>query len=152
MTGREAVNYYTFTAGPGMVRVTSDVKGGDNTVSMGWKILDLNAKILAFDNSAADSSGSRNVEEFQLDKKQKVVLKVVTETGVVSFKFQLSGAVYFDPVKSDGDENIVEISGDNDTISSQQICMPRNGVIIMTMKDGKKVKVDLSKVQKIEIQ
>ncbi len=75
----------------------------------------------------------------------------VTED-VENFKFQFAGAVAFTPAKSGGNENIPEISGDNNTQSTQQICMPRNGVIILTMKDGNKAKVDLSKVQKIEIQ
>ncbi len=71
------------------------------------------------------------------------------------FKFQFTGAVAFTGGMSNGgggNLNIPEISGNNTPQTTQQICMPRNGVIIMTMQDGKKAKVDLSKVQKIEIQ
>ncbi len=77
----------------------------------------------------------------------------MSTANAASFKIQFTGAVNFASSKSTGNENIPEITGDNNTPkTTQQFCMPRNGVMILTMEDGKKAKVDLSKVQKIEVQ
>jgi hypothetical protein len=153
-TEETVVYYYTFTAGPGILKVTTDQKSGGITASanLSWELTDANFNMLGSEDFYQVTTLERKVKEIKLTKKQKVILKVEVTEDVKFFKFQFTGAVAFTPAKSGGSENIPEISGDNNTPTTQQICMPRNGVIIMTMKDGKKAKVDLSKVQKIEIQ
>lgn len=149
----DATYYYTFTAGPGIVKVTTDLKhaasSGRNAV-MDWILLDSNFKELKRVNSIYEEA--RNIQEVQLTKKQKVILKLVVGLNTGNFKIQLDGAVNFAGGKSSSSEDIPEITGDNTSPTSPQICMPRNGTLILTMQDGKKAKVDLSKVQKIEIQ
>lgn len=144
--------YYAFTAGPGILKITADVKSNQYSGygDMNWQLLDTNFKKIGEDSFAGDKTGKRSVKEIDLAKKQKVILKLTIGEKVADFKLQFGGAVNF--ADTGTNENIPEISGDNDTTSTQQICMPRNGVIIMTMKDGKKAKIDLSKVQKIEVQ
>ncbi len=153
-TEEDVVYYYTFTAGPGVLKVTTDQKsvgiiGNPNLI---WELTDANFNAIESDDLYGVTTLDRKVKEIKLTKKQKVILRVELDDDVKLFKFQFTGAVSFTPAQSGGNENIPEISGDTTTQSTQQICMPRNGVIIMTMKDGKKAKVDLSKVQKIEIQ
>ena len=153
--GETVVYYYTFTAGPGVLKVTTDQKSGGITASanLSWELKDANFINLGSEDFYGVTTSERKVKDIKLTKKQRVILKVVVTEDVENFKFQLTGAVAFTGSPSSGDnEDIPEISGDNTTQSTQQICMPRNGVIIMTMQDGKKAKVDLSKVQKIEIQ
>jgi hypothetical protein len=153
-TEEPVVYYYTFTAGPGVLKVTADQKsdGGISHSNLSWALTDANFNAIASEAFYGVTTLERKVNEIKLTKKQKVILKVEVTEDVKLFKFQFTGAVAFTPAQSGGNENIPEISGDTTTQSTQQICMPRNGVIIMTMKDGKKAKVDLSKVQKIEIQ
>ena len=153
--GKNVVYYYTFTAGPGVLKVTTDQKSGGITAmpKLSWELTDANFNKIEGEDFYQVTTAERKVKEIKFTKKQKVVLKVTVDENVVSFKFQFAGAVAFaGDNSSGGNENIPEISGDDNTQSAQQICMPRNGVIIMTMKDGKKAKVDLNKVQKIEIQ
>lgn len=152
--GKNVVYYYTFTAKPGVLKVTTDQKSGGITAmpKLSWELTDANFNKIESEDFYQVTTAERKVKEIKFTKKQKVILKVTADEDVVSFKFQFAGAVAFTGDGSGGDENIPEISGDDNTQSTQQICMPRNGVIIMTMKDGKKAKVDLSKVQKIEIQ
>ena len=150
--GKDVVYYYTFTAGPGVLKVTTDQKSGGIIANpkLSWELTDASFNNLESDDLDQAGTLERKVKEIKLTKKQKVILKVGVAEDVNLFKFQFTGAVSFTASKT-GDEDIPEISGDTTTQSTQQICMPRNGVIIMTMKDGKKAKVDLSKVQKIEI-
>ncbi len=160
ITGEATAYYYTFTAGPGVLKVTFDLKSQTTSSGafMNWQLTDANFKELESGNIFnANAAGERQVKEINLTKKQKVILKAEGSANSPpgNFKFQFTGAVAFTGGMSGGggsNQNIPEISGDTTTESTQQICMPRNGVIIMTMKDGKKAKVDLSKVQKIEIQ
>lgn len=153
-TEEDVVYYYTFTAGPGVLKITTDQKSGGITgnYNLSWELTDTNFNAIESEDFYGTTTLERKVKEIKLTKKQKVILKVEVDEDVQLFKFQFTGAVAFTPAKSGGNENIPEISGDTTTESIQQICMPRNGIIIMTMKDGKKAKVDLSKVQKIEIQ
>ncbi len=148
--------YYTFTAGPGILKVTTDMKHNSSsgrTAVMDFILLDSNFKEIKHVDSLI-SEDARSILEIQLNKKQKVILKLDVGLNTGNFKMQFDGAVNFSGGMSSGsgNQNIPEISGDTTTESTQQICMPRNGVVIMTMKDGKKAKVDLNKVQKIEIQ
>ena len=158
ITGEAVAYYYTFTAGPGVLKVTFDLKSqATSGAYMTWQLTDANFKELESGFiSAANAAGERQVKEINLTKKQKVIFKAegTADSAPANFKFQFTGAVAFTGGMSGGgsNQNIPEISGDTTTQTTQQICMPRNGVIIMTMKDGKKAKVDLSKVQKIEIQ
>ena len=140
------VYYYTFTAGPGILKITTDQRsvGITANANLSWELTDANFKKLGSEDFYQVTTLERRVSEIKLTKKQKVVLKVDVTEDVKLFKFMFSGAVNF---TGDGDEVIPDISDNN-----PQLCMPRNGVFIMTMNDGKKVKVDLSKVQKIEVQ
>ena len=162
ITGEATAYYYTFTAGPGVLKVTFDLKSQTTSGAfMTWQLTDANFKELESGSIfGANAAGERQVKEINLTKKQKVILKAEgsADSAPANFKFQFTGAVAFTGGMSGGgggggNQNIPEISGDTTTTeSTQQICMPRNGVIIIIMKDGKKAKVDLSKVQKIEIQ
>jgi len=148
--GKTIVHYYTFEAGPGTVEITTDQKsvGDTGNENLSWEFTDRKMNNLAFEMLFGVGTSERKVSEATVDKKQKVLLKIIITEDVQEFRIRFDGAVTFEK----GDEDIPEITGSNDTPSTQQICMPRNGVIIMTMQDGKKAKVDLSKVQKIEIQ
>lgn len=148
--GEDVVYYYTFTAGPGILKITTDQRSGGITASanLSWELTDANFNALGSEDFYQVTTLERKVKEIRLTKKQKVILKVEVSEDVKLFKFLFTGAVNF---TGGGGENIPDISDNNPQIQ-QQLCMPRNGVFIMTMNDGKKVKVDLSKVQKIEIQ
>lgn len=144
------VYYYAFTAGPGTVEITTDQRsvGITGMENLSWKLTDVKFKDLGYADFYGVTTMERGVNEVMVNKKQTVILRVDVTEDVQEFKLRFDGAVMFE----NGDEEIPEITGDNETQSTQQICMPRNGVLIMTMQDGKKAKVDLSKVQKIEIQ
>ena len=145
--GKNVVYFYTFTAGPGVLKVTTDQKSGGITgmPNLSWELTDPNFNALESEDFYGVTTSERKVNEIKLARKQKVILKVTVTDDVEDFKFQFAGAVNF--TNSDGIEDII---GDN--TETQQMCMPRNGVFILTMKDGKKITVDLSKVQKIDIQ
>lgn len=162
-SGETVVYYYTFTAGPGVLKVTTDQKSGGITANynLSWELTDANFKKLASEDFYGVTTSERKVTEIKLAKKQKVILKAEVTEDVENFKFQFAGAVNFTGSGTgtgigtgsgmgNGDGTITDLTGDSS--GSQQICMPRNGVLILTMQDGKKARVDLSKVQKIEIQ
>lgn len=147
--GKTVVYYYTFTAGPGVLKITTDQTsvGITGMQNLSWELTDANFNAIKSEDLYGVTTSERKVTEVKLTKKQKVIFKVTVTEDVQNFKFQFAGAVNF----ASSDEEIEDITADN-TETQQQICMPRNGVLILTMKDGKKVKVDLGKVQKIEIQ
>ena len=147
--GKTVVYYYTFIAGSGILKITTDQTSVGITAmqNLSWELTDANFKTIKSEDFYGVTTSERRVTEINLTKKQKVILKVMVTDDVQNYKLQFAGAVNF----TNSDENIEDITAD-ETETKQQICMPRDGVLILTMKDGKKVKVDLSKVQKIDIQ
>jgi len=152
--GETVVYYYTFTAGPGVLKVTTDQKSGGITANpkLSWELTDAKFNDLASEDFYQVSTLERKVTEVKLSKKQKVIFKVKADEDVEYFKFQFTGAVAFTPAKSGDAEKISQVCTGTTAQSTRQICLPRTGVLTMTMKDGKKVTVDLSRVQKLEIQ
>lgn len=146
---KDLVYYYSFTAGPGTVEITTDQKsvGITGNENLSWDLTSTRFSSFGSEMFFGVTNSERKVNEVMVDKKQKVILKITVTEDVQEFKINFDGAVEFE-----GNEEIPEITGTTEMNSTQQICMPRNGVIVLTMQDGKKAKVDLSKVQKIEIQ
>ncbi|MGA9995236.1 MAG: hypothetical protein WBP93_07480, partial [Pyrinomonadaceae bacterium] len=113
--GEVVVYYYTFTAGPGILKLTTDQKsrGIRGNEKLSWELLDANFKGLASEELYGVTTSERKVNEVKLAKSQKVILKVKVTEDVENFKFQFAGAVNF--AGGNSNENIQEITGDNTT-------------------------------------
>jgi hypothetical protein len=140
--------YYTFTAGAGIIKITADAKADAYSSNLGWNLKDSNFNDLGSEYFSTGVEGERKVKEIKLDKNQKVIFKVEVPTNLASFKIQFAGAVDFVNAKNNNAEEIIDITSGN----TQKVCFPRNAVLMLMMKDGQKAKIDLSKVQKIDIQ
>ncbi len=147
--GDATVNYYyTFTAGSGIVKITADAKAESYSSNLGWNLKDANFNDLSSEYFSTEPAGERKVTEIKLVKNQKVIFKVEVSPNIASFKIQFAGAVDFSDIENNNSEDILDITAGN----TQQTCFPRNAVLILNMKDGQKAKVDLRKVQKIDVQ
>ena len=105
LTGRgsEQDLYYTFSAGPGVVKVLLSVEGNGSGISL--EVFDQAAKKILFENSApsfAVSSSGKPEEKsssFALDREQPVVLRVVYTypKDLKNSRLQLDGPVKLAP-------------------------------------------------------
>ena len=98
LKGEEIEYFYSFTAGPGEVTLTVDVKSSGGTTGTAFELLDGNANkvLICCEGAQADSGGQsgRDVASIKLDKQQTVVLHLTPfKYGAGTYRVRISGAV-----------------------------------------------------------
>jgi hypothetical protein len=97
--------FYSFTAGPGEVNVTLDVKAEKGTAvsSVDIALFDAKSNKLLSTYANPDHGGSkRAVESTKVRGTQTLLLEVTVSQGVDSFKIKLGGAIKIAPSTDDG--------------------------------------------------
>jgi hypothetical protein len=98
LKGEEIEYFYSFTAGPGEVTLTVDVKSSGGTTGTAFELLDGNAnKVLIcceFAQADTDGHSGRDVQSIKLGKRQTVVLHLTPfKYGTGTYRVRISGAV-----------------------------------------------------------
>ena len=98
LKGEEIEYFYSFTAGPGEVTLTVDVKSSDGTTGTAFELLDSNANkvLICCEYAQADSTGTtgRDVKSIRLGKRQTVILHLTPfKYGAGTYRVRISGAV-----------------------------------------------------------
>lgn len=98
LNAREVEYFYSFTAGPGEVTITVDVKSSDGTTGTAFELLDADANkvLICCEGAQADSSGTtgRDVKSIKLGKRQTVILHLTPfKYGTGTYRVRISGAV-----------------------------------------------------------
>src|SRR5450432_3629460 len=98
--GRGGESFYSFTAGPGELTITVDVKSIDGTFAMPFELLNANGAdtILCCEYAQADSPGEtgRAVKTVTLKRRQTVILHLTENKGVRgTFRVRLTGSADF---------------------------------------------------------
>lgn len=96
-TGKSVEYYYGFTAGPGEVTITLDLKARAYSTAVRFELLDAESnQILAHNMNAATTTGAeRVVKKARVREKQSVVLKLVLDSNTGQYMIRLGGAVEF---------------------------------------------------------
>lgn len=95
--GKSVEYYYGFTAGPGEVTITVDLKARSYSTAVRFELLDAESnQILAHNmNAATTTGGERVVKKTRVREKQSVVLKLVLDSNTGEYMVRLGGAVEF---------------------------------------------------------
>ena len=98
LNGDEIEYFYSFTAGPGELTITVDVKSSDGTTGINFELLDsdANKQLLCCEFAQADSTGTsgRDVKSIKLGKRQTVILHLTPfKYGKGTYRVRFSGAV-----------------------------------------------------------
>lgn len=143
--------HYTFGAGPGEVTITLTVeseKGLFNINSISYDLFDRDARRLGGKFVMASSGRSeQSVERITVSRRQPLLLRVIVQnnSGSGNFRLRLSGAV--DAGQSPGGVDLSDLIP-KDTKAD---CLPKQGTLIVKMKDGSKKIIDLSEAQEVTI-
>ena len=138
LTGRIAEDdkgeaYYAFTAGPGPLVITVDITPDNANINLDLGVFDAagHAK-LAMNPRAYNDKSVMEMKRIVLPKAERLVLKVGRNwyEGSGTFRIQVAGA---------------------GTGGAQPVDLPAQGTLHLTMKDGKIVDVDLSKVRSAKV-
>jgi hypothetical protein len=141
--------FYSFTAGPGAVTITVEVKSSEGTLAMPFELLAANAadSILCCEFAQAGTTGEtgRVVKTINIRSRRTVILHLTeNQYGAGTFLVRLSGAVAFANRETQG--NRIGYRGPSDRMG-----MPTNGTLHITMKDGSTKEIDLSLVQELSV-
>ena len=144
-------SFYSFTAGPGELTITVEVKSTGGTLAMPFELLEANAadSILCCEGAQADGTGQtgRVVKTVKIKSRRTVILHLTEyEYGAGTFLVQLSGAVAFAGSSAPVQGNRIGYSG-----PGSRMGMPTNGTLHITMKDGSSKEIDLSLVQDLSV-
>ena len=144
-------SFYSFTAGPGELTITVEVKSREGTLAMPFELLDTNAadSLLCCEFAQADSDGltGRTVKSVTIKGRRTVILHLTeNQYGAGTFFVRLSGAVGF-AAKSASPQGRIGYSGPGNRMG-----MPANGTLRIRMRDGSTKEIDLSLVQEVSVQ
>jgi hypothetical protein len=97
LNGEEIEYFYSFTAGPGEVTITVDVKSSGGTTGTAFELLDSDANkvLICCEGAQADSTGTtgRDVQSIKLGKRQTVILHLTPfKYGTGMYLVRISGA------------------------------------------------------------
>jgi hypothetical protein len=98
LNGTEIEYFFSFTAGPGEVTITVDVKSSDGTTGTNFELLDrdANKQLICCEFAQADSTGTtgRDVKSVKLGERQTVILHLTPfKYGKGTYRVRISGAV-----------------------------------------------------------
>jgi hypothetical protein len=94
--GKDAVYYYSFTAGPGEVTITVDLKATAYSTAVRFELLDADSnQLLAHNMNATSARAERVVRRVDVREKRAVILKLVVDSNTGEYMVRLSGAVEF---------------------------------------------------------
>jgi hypothetical protein len=97
LKGQAIEYFYSFTAGPGEVTFTVDVKSSDGTTGINFELLDrdANKQLICCAYAQADSAGTtgREVKSIKLGARQTVILHLTPfKYGTGAYRVRITGA------------------------------------------------------------
>jgi opacity protein-like surface antigen len=151
LNGHGGESFYSFTAGPGELTITVEVKSTDGTLAMPFELLEANAadSILCCEFAQAGATGEtgRVVKTIKIRSRRTVVLHLTEyEYGAGTFLVRFSGAVVFAGRSETAQGNRIGYNGPGGRMG-----MPANGTLQIRMRDGSTKEIDLSLVQELSV-
>lgn len=134
--------FYSFTAGPGEVIFTLDVKGGGSGGGIPYfNLFNIAGKELgAFDKFASRNSSEKLVKRVSFAKRQNIILRIKKPIGDGSYRLRISGAVKLASEETGNDES---------EQTSDRIVLPKNGTLRIEMNDGSAQEFDLRRIRRV---
>jgi hypothetical protein len=98
LNAKEIEYFYSFTAGPGEITITVDVKSSDGTTGTAFELLaaDGSTVLICCEGAQADSTGTtgRDAKSIKITKRQTVILHLTPfKYGTGTYRVRISGAV-----------------------------------------------------------
>jgi hypothetical protein len=146
-------NFYSFTAGPGELTITIDVKAKSGEIGvLNFELLDQSAAnaLICCEFAQADGGKTgRTVKSIKLTKRQTVILHTTNgPVGGGTFLIRLTGAAVFGGKAATGGGAVTP----GNTRSENQIDVPASGILHIKMKDGTTKTINLNLVREISVE
>jgi hypothetical protein len=92
--------YYTFHAGPGIIKITADAKNKPSgfAIAIHVVLMDINANKLADLSIGNTSIDQRVVKEMSLNHEQQLIMRVILDEETIDYMIKIEGAATFAPM------------------------------------------------------
>lgn len=159
-SGKRVSYYYSFTAGPGVVKVQFNCKPDGSVDSCGGQLLDADGHPLVPVENRDDSFQSTKVGDmfyqegklfvatYEIKRRQKFIFKFYTD----NMEHEWGGS-YSIKVSGDGvsfKENLSS-TDNNNPVADKTSCLPKSGKLRIVMKDGTVHEINLSNVTEMTV-
>lgn len=156
MNDHDKESFYSFTAGPGEVTITVDVKAQrDDQGLLNFEVLARNGAtpLECCHYAQGDGGGTgRDVATLKLTKRQTVILHTTNgPIGGGTFRIRLSGATAFGGTLTGGGTGKDDIGGRERGEGGEKIDVPESGILHIRMKNGTTKDIDLSLIRSVTI-
>jgi hypothetical protein len=143
-TDEKTEYFYSFTAGPGEVSLTFDVKATKDAYLHGfdYEVFDAKSRRLAggfLDPVRGESK--RKIEKVSVRGQQQLLLRLVLTGYVDTYRIRLEGAVDGAAASSASPSAAAAAQGGN------RMCLPTTGTLVIILADGAEERIDLSQVK-----
>ena len=93
--GESASHYYTFIAGPGVLKVTADAKNGFNGIAnaLGVILMNMDAKELLNIHMGNTKIDKRIVERVRLHKQQQIIMRILLDEVTIDYMVRIEGNI-----------------------------------------------------------
>lgn len=135
--------FYSFTAGPGEVIFTLDVKGAAPGGGIPYfHLFNTDGRQLdSFDQFAAGNASEKLVKRVSFAKRQPVVMRIAKPIGGGSYRLRIGGAVAL--------EKGAATDGGNE--AGDRMGLPTTGTLRLEMNDGSAQEFDLRRVRRVSV-
>lgn len=91
--GKKVEYYYSFTAGPGEVVVTIDLKAKSGSTGSDVEVFDGDGEKIFYYYPGATSTSERHVKKFSVNSKQQLTLRLAFDMDLADYAIKLAGPV-----------------------------------------------------------
>lgn len=139
----DSEHFYSFTAGPGEVVFTLDVKGAAPSGGVPYfHLFNTDGRQLdSFDVFAAGNASEKSVKRVSFAKPQTVVMRIAKPIGAGSYRLRIGGAVALEKGAATGGGS--EAGG--------RMGLPASGTLRIEMNDGSAQEFDLRRVRQVSV-
>lgn len=139
--GKKVENYYSFTAGPGEVVVTVDLKANAGSTNADVEIFDAESKIFYLYPNAT-TTNEHAVKKFTLSSEQALILRLALDSSAGAYSIKLAGPIQLTTGAPTGDSTSSASTGEQpQSDSANTSSTEASGG---TAKSGKSSKLDLT--------
>ena len=100
--GKKVEYYYSFTAGPGEIAVTIDLKAKTGSTNADVEIFDADSKVFYYYPNAT-STNEHAVKKFTLNSEQPLTLRLALDTSAGAYSIKLAGPIQLATVPPAGE-------------------------------------------------
>lgn len=143
------IYYYSFVAGLGEVTITLTLEETNHGVTfISYDLFDEDARQISGKSAQAYLGRTEQVvERIKFDNRRSVLIRIIhPSTGMGRYHIQFNGAVGPGQEKRITDADLTALRS-----STRAECLPKQGRLIVKMKDGSKKIIDLSEADEITL-